>query len=508
MASLYEDGDDMTAPLMVNAFLPIFRDRVTRDLRKPRTSWTSSAKDPADDWVFDRFAARRKQGHGVTASDIWGAHLATTLLDPAKRAGGYGIAALGYRRDSPLPVFTAVEARPIGPRWSRERQQCERCGRSFGFVIGASRHHCRACGKSVCDDCCISSSSSQTGAAAPAPASKLAPPQLPKRSVSFGATFGFSEEEDDDDASDDDDDDSDGDEDHHHRRERRRCKVCVATGVVAPVERTGWIWWSLSPEGIGPVDARPTPATVFGTTPGALGQRTSTAGEPVGQLLGVVGSAFCASVERFEGALAWSDQRTKLARAIADPRHGDPRRSLLCPASFSVPDALGDDGVAYLSDAGFASNLPLPTLVNLNCDVMICLDASAYPSEVHLRRRAVKLECIRATTSLASVGIHPHDVHFDVDAYATNPLSYHTIQRGSTTVLVVIMTLAAGPSGGQDDGVFDPLANIAAGGFCASGTAAYDPTDYDILIAFVRTRLRRYLPDIRNKIHHHRSRRQ
>ena len=56
------------------------------------------------------------------------------------------------------------------------------------------------------------------------------------------------------------------------------------------------------------------PATVFGRRSDDESILSSTAGEPLGQILGVVGSAFCASVERYEGELSWSDQTAKIMR--------------------------------------------------------------------------------------------------------------------------------------------------------------------------------------------------
>mmetsp|Transcript_3625 Transcript_3625/g.11151 ORF Transcript_3625/g.11151 Transcript_3625/m.11151 type:complete len:468 (-) Transcript_3625:100-1503(-) len=451
-------------------------------------------KPDDDDWVFDRFAARRRQGHAVSASDVWGAHLATTLLDRDKRCGGYGLAALGFREDAPVPILTAVEARSRGPRWSRERRHCELCGRAFGYLLGAARHHCRGCGRAVCDACSSSSPSSAS--------SRALVPARTRRSVSFG----------EDGLSDDEDDEMPAEEEDSAARQRRkrRCRGCVEAGVLAPTARTLWTWWTLSPRSVGPVDAEdPTPATLFGRRRHSAAQDdvSSTGGEPVGQLLGVVGAAFCGSVERYEDALCWSDQIAKVMRAIADPAHGDPGAPLVRPASFSVPDPLGDDGFVYLGDAGFSTNLPLPACQGLGCDVLVCLDASAYPpSDL---RRGIELECDRAKDALATAGVD--DVHFDLDAYASQPVSFHAI--GDTTLLVVITLAAAKARHGDDeafdprddDEAFDPLANAAAGGFCASSTASYEPADFDRLVSFVRARFRRVLPEIRSRIREHRS---
>ena len=49
-----------------------------------------------------------------------------------------------------------VETRPLmpwaaQPPWA-EASACQLCGAEFGMLM-PRRHHCRQCGKSVCDDC-------------------------------------------------------------------------------------------------------------------------------------------------------------------------------------------------------------------------------------------------------------------------------------------------------------------------------------------------------------------
>jgi len=305
------------------------------------------------------------------------------------------------------------------------------------------------------------------------------------------------------------------------------------------------------------------PATVFGRRSDDESILSSTAGEPLGQILGVVGSAFCASVERYEGELSWSDQTAKIMRtffkrnvilflmlrpstsepsslfgegekknplfdidgrpwlvgAFADPAHGDPGAPLLRPASFSVPHPLGVDAFAYLGDAGFSCNSPLPALVvkhRPKYDALVYLDASAYPPDPLARRKAVKRECARLAAALARPGgLTEDDIRIDVDAYVSKPLSYHTIATDTdNTTLLIILTLIRDDESLSDDdddddaaldASFDPLANAHSGGFCASRSASYDPADYDKLVTFVRRRLRRHLPAIRSKIHQHRQ---
>ena len=114
-------------------FAPLFRDRLRRDVREPRSSWLpggflSGGRKDASTFVYERFAARARDGRRVGVADVWGAHLAATLLQSRLRFGGFGLAALRARvsgGDAPLPVFTAVEPLRHGPAWS-EATSCER----------------------------------------------------------------------------------------------------------------------------------------------------------------------------------------------------------------------------------------------------------------------------------------------------------------------------------------------------------------------------------------------
>ena len=58
--------------------------------------------------------------------------------------GGGGAAAAAAGRQPPL-------APAAQPPWA-EASACQLCGAEFG-VLMPRRHHCRQCGKSVCDDC-------------------------------------------------------------------------------------------------------------------------------------------------------------------------------------------------------------------------------------------------------------------------------------------------------------------------------------------------------------------
>ncbi len=145
-------------------FPEILRERVAKDLRAPHSAWLAGSVSAPDSFVFPRFAARCRDGHDVGIVDVWGAHLAATLLPPPAH-GGFGLAA--FRRKlvkgaAPLPLLTAVEPVKVGPEWS-SKNCCERCGDSFS--LANARHHCRACGASVCDACCPGFGSSTLAAA-------------------------------------------------------------------------------------------------------------------------------------------------------------------------------------------------------------------------------------------------------------------------------------------------------------------------------------------------------
>ena len=218
-------------------FAPLFRDRLRRDVREPRSSWLpggflSGGRKDASTFVYERFAARARDGRRVGVADVWGAHLAATLLQSRLRFGGFGLAALRARvsgGDAPLPVFTAVEPLRHGPAWS-EATSCERCGAAFGLVLGASRHHCRSCGSSVCDRCCPGFGARTLDDALKRLRS-LDVDDAALRGAAWARPAGAFP---------------------------RRCGVCVAKGVAAPEERTAWRWWALTPLDCAPVE-RPRP---------------------------------------------------------------------------------------------------------------------------------------------------------------------------------------------------------------------------------------------------------
>jgi hypothetical protein len=40
------------------------------------------------------------------------------------------------------------------PLWQPNRANCSLCGRNYEFFASLFQHHCRQCGRSMCDDCC------------------------------------------------------------------------------------------------------------------------------------------------------------------------------------------------------------------------------------------------------------------------------------------------------------------------------------------------------------------
>jgi len=422
----------------VKEFLPVFGQRLESDLRLPRSAWRSGVSDEKakEAWIFNRFAARRNQGHVVGIADIWGAHLSASLLkDKAQGPGAYGLGALRNNQvfgQGITPIFTAVEAVNSGPVWSASTK-CEICNSTFGIIIGKNRHHCRACGMSVCETCSV-------------------------------------------------------------KEEQRRCKNCIANNQNA-LERTSWRWWEFTPHHVGPVTGTKTPSHIFGRRKSEdITKISSTGGEPVGQLLGVFGSAMCATIERYEAAGAISETTAFLARAIADPSTSDPGRSLLRPSSFHYGPEIFADSFVFLGDAGFSSNLPLIPVLYRGSDIVICLDSSGYTPLT--LRTSIAREVARAINALQDIGCTR--IHFDIDAYANDPVSFHTVRppNKSSDSLLIILTLAKN----MEDLDFDPLANAASGGFCANSSASYESADYNRLVSFVRHKVRSQIPLIKKRI--------
>lgn len=437
LAAWYAEDIDGEGP-SASEFLEKWGERLKRDVRGPDPTWYRG--EPSG-WVFERFAARADRGLDISIADIWGAHLAHNFLQEKFRKGGFGVAGLKPRLgERPTPIFTAVEARRNGPVWTRDAAKCERCQASFGKIVGRSRHHCRACGRAVCEPC--------------APNGKVL----------------------------------------------RRCNVCIKAGIAAPVERTKWVWWEFTPDHVKVVGSsdQVCASNAFGGDGGDVGP---SGGEPLGQLLGVFGSAFCATVERFEGAGSIGQRTAALARHLADPGCSDPSKPVLEPAAFHHPFR---EGLVYLGDAGFASNLPLtPLLDRPEVDVVVVFDASAYDVKVNngiseIIVEPLRRELQRDAVSAASVGAQ---LHFDVEAYASKPVSFHTATIKDRTVLVVAFHLAKLD---QDD-CFCPLLSAKTGGFCNNATASYADADFRKLVTFVRTKLRRHVGDILKHIHDHRA---
>lgn len=447
-----------------NDFVPVFGKRLEADLRLPHSAWVAGGPSSfsfreEDDgmWAYERFASRVLQGHTIGVADVWGAHLANRFLPVESRRGGFGLAALRGRR--PMPILTAVEPVMHGPVWTEDASLCERCRlRMFGKVLGWSRHHCRACGLAVCDACC---------------------------SASFGEKV-------------------------------RRCNVCVKENRIAPLERTKWNWWELSPEGVCPIDTAPTTSVVpvhrFGRKipdEDDVVVDPNKGGEPLGQLLGVVGSAFCATVERFETSGTVSANTARLMRILADPKNMDPASPIFELAAFHHPFKPHEK--LRLGDAGFSSNLPLaPLLKREDVKVIFLLDASSYPvdedgSVSAIRREELQIELDRSIKD--ALDTNGAQVYFDCASYADDPVSFHyatvpcSVREPTKTrsVLIVVLNLAKR----EEEDNFCPLVNAQQGGFCNNATASYTPEDYRRLVDFVRAKFRRHSSYIDERVHAH-----
>ena len=132
------------------------------------------------------------------------------------------------------------------------------------------------------------------------------------------------------------------------------------------------------------------------------------------------------------------------------------------------------------------------------CYIIFCLDATAYSPRT--LREDIATEVARALHALEDIGCTR--IFFDLESYVNDPVSYHTVRppNKSTYSLLIVLTLA---NNSKLD--FDPLANVAAGGFCSNSTASYEPADYDRLVNFVRQKVKSQLSLILDRIETFRS---
>ena len=236
---------------------------------------------------------------------------------------------------------------------------------------------------------------------------------------------------------------------------------------------------------VGPVGGPKVDACAFGRrsheAPCAL-----TGGEPVGALLGVVGSAFCATLEKVEGC-GKKGYVSAAAKWLAHP-HGDPGASLVDPATFHA-----DGGKTLrLADAGFCHNLGWLPLLQRKCDVIFSVDASMHALAGDTFDPSYELDRAQRAAERLGVDLPP----IDMKAYATQPVSFHTDGK---TLLICL------PLVGFEDDPWCPLRTAHAGGFCSNAGASYEAKDFDRLSGFMRNRLRAALPEIKQRIAAHLS---
>ncbi len=82
---------------------------------------------------------------------------------------------------------TLYGSKPAYPAWDGNNAKCQGCGKTFSRFLVSGRHHCRVCGRSVCQKCCTKESvsfalESKGGAAAAA--------SSPTSWVCFGCSAG------------------------------------------------------------------------------------------------------------------------------------------------------------------------------------------------------------------------------------------------------------------------------------------------------------------------------
>ena len=208
-----------------------------------------------------------------------------------------------------------------------------------------------------------------------------------------------------------------------------------------------------------------------------------TGGEPVGALLGVVGSAFCATLEKVEGC-GKKGLASAAAKYLAHP-DGDPGASLVDPATFHS----GGTRVR-LGDAGFCHNFGWLPLLQRRCEVVFSVDASMHPLAGDTFDPSYELGRARKAAERLGIDLPP----IDFEAYTTQPVSFHANEQ---TLLICL------PLVGFEDDPWCPLRTAHAGGFCSNAGASYEPKDFDRLAGFMRNRLRAALPEIKRRIAGH-----
>jgi hypothetical protein len=152
-----------------------------------------------------------------------------------------------------------------------------------------------------------------------------------------------------------------------------------------------------------------------------------------------------------------------------------------------------------LTDAGLDLNLPLLPLLRpeREVDVHVVLDFSQYdPGFTHSSEWAQVVDYCNASGA-------PFPATFDHAAVARSPLSvFPGNAEGSPTVVCLHLGVSQAEAA---KGMFSPLANAAAGGYCDLGTLRYTAAQTNELAAFMQARVGQVMPGIRDALRHARD---
>jgi len=462
-------GDRALQRSALQEYMERQRERIQFDLRLPPAGWLCSPHTMKEEWVTHWLTTRRFRGHPASTVDWWGALLTYHLLQEDRDVT---LADQAFACDNgalPLPIYTACSRRLLAGASRRmgdsESETCLQCRACFGIgVTHSRRHHCKACGRLVCEKCS-------------------------RHRAVLGQGVDRGEEE------------------------VRICDRCWQTRsfeeVPAQAGSDGWDWWEFTPfevrqlqsrvsqrvsddraeEDLPPgVRAAACPAWAFGRR-FKQGTSCSSSGEDgVGRILGVCGSAFCATLERVkeEGFLRPGATEAAMRAVLKRPKGDD---HLFEPAEFHDPREELEAGRGTkpirLVDGGFDFNHPLPPLLQPEraLDVIIAFDYAEY--RTGQRPGDVQGEWWRCIRNCRRNGLHLPPL--EMDRLLEEPVSVFPGDESKGQPTLVVLHLFKVP-GDPEDG-FDPMGNAQAGGFCGVLSAKYTPEEYDTLVKFNRERL-------------------
>jgi len=461
--------------ISVRSLMPRLRERIQADLRIPPVSWLKAgSKDANYQWFAQWLMVRRIRGHAICMTDYWAALLTHHFLQETRDVTLSDHACVCSQGEMPLPVYTAVSRRLAdGVRErvkSAERNTCSICGADVGIRQMRRKHCCKACGAIVCAECSPNKA-----------ALTLAKDAKPVRI----------------------------------------CDGCWGNGlferVAAVAGTTSWNFWELTPYAVrelqsrcamSPVDEEACcvagtacPSWAFGWSFDDGRASYGGAEDSVGRVMGVCGSANCATLDNVaqEGIIPdkVSDKVMPVLRKLLKRPVGDDH---ICEPFEYNDHRAGLDGLpktsegpsVRLCDAGVTFNFPLPPLLQPEraVDVIIVFDCSDYKPGAGPNTRDEWGKCAeyceRHGLPLPAV---------DPARFQHDPVSVFRGDASRAEPTLIVFHLFKLPSDPED--TFDPLTSAATNGFCNTMCAKYTGEQFDLLASFNRQRLLSCLGDIR-----------